>query len=222
MGLVEQAAYGAGRWRSVAFFLGLTLVGCGGRSAKSEPGPDSVTPQGGSSSGPEVSEPVPPGESAAQGGADSSSQAGSTATGGREPYESLGGFTSAGAPAVPDNDPVYPKARFVGGNGGQRCPAFAGVQGIYCFHTADGQSALCQDEKDCNTCLCAVPCAWGPEGPAACPPSVGGKGNPECLRESPPQDGTCMLTCEDGECPPAMTCVTEPTLRRRVCMWVAP
>jgi hypothetical protein len=209
---------------SAAILLGLALAGCGGKSTHSaprrqssqpatplDPGTNNPSDMDGSNAPPEID-----GSVSGTGGSGPVGTAGS----GGQVWSSLGGFMSAGAPAVPDDDPIYPPARWTNADSWRQCPAYTSAQGISCFHTDGGRSELCQGGSDCNTCLCFVPC--GPNGFAVCPGSVSGQGRPECLRLASQQDGSCSLTCEEDDCPPGMSCVWHPEYERRVCMWVQP
>ena len=119
------------------------------------------------------------------------------------------------APAT--SDASYPYCRWNGAMGYESfCEKTYDGWGYLNWHTDADGSSYCSNDASCNTCSCFISCSAKADEPVDCPQPETGTAHPECLG-----NGTCMLTCDNGEeCPTGMHCVQTNEFGRQVCAWV--
>jgi hypothetical protein len=117
----------------------------------------------------------------------------------------------------PDPSAPYPFCQWEGSGGYRRyCPRDERGHGYQIWHANKGDSEYCDEDTECNACVCYDSC----RSDADCPRPESGDATAECLILStgPTQ---CFLTCDDFErCPTGMECVDNLEFGHFVCVWI--
>lgn len=104
------------------------------------------------------------------------------------------------------------------------CAPYDLGHGYWNWHAdTDGvTSSYCEEQSDCNACLCSVSCRNDPDDFVACSDPPSGNAMPTCFTwNGPDSDGQCLLDCGNGEtCPDGMQCVDNLEAGMRVCAWM--
>jgi hypothetical protein len=96
------------------------------------------------------------------------------------------------------------------------CPPTGDGHGYLNWHAEGLESRFCEDEADCNACVCFQSCSFDDE----CRDGETGAATPQCVI-LPTGPSQCFLTCDDGEeCPAHMQCVDMLEFRHFVCAWM--